>query len=58
MHDGSLMSLPQVIEYYDIGGAKNPSLDPKVRALHLSPLEKADLAAFLNSLTGRIEEGR
>jgi cytochrome c peroxidase len=58
MHDGSLMSLPQVIEYYDTGGAKNPSLDPKLRVLHLSPTEKADLAAFLNSLTGRIHEGR
>lgn len=58
MHDGSLMSLPQVIEYYDTGGAKNPSLDPKLRALHLSPMEKADLAAFLNSLTGRIQNGR
>jgi hypothetical protein len=58
MHDGSLMSLPQVIEYYDTGGAKNPSLDPKLRALHLSSMEKADLAAFLNSLTGRIQDGR
>ena len=58
MHDGSLAMLSDVIEYYDGGGAKNPSLDPKLRALHLSPLEKADLAAFLNSLTGRIQEGR
>jgi cytochrome c peroxidase len=58
MHDGSLMSLHQVIEYYDTGGASNPSLDPKLRALHLSSMEKADLAAFLNSLTGRIHEGR
>jgi len=58
MHDGSLMSLPQVIDYYDTGGAKNPSLDPKLRALHLSSMEKADLGAFLNSQTGRIHEGR
>jgi len=58
MHDGSLMSLHEVIEYYDTGGAKNPSLDPKLRTLHLSPMEKADLAAFLDSLTGRIHEGR
>jgi len=57
MHDGSLTSLPQVIEYYDAGGARNPSLDPKLRALHLSRLEKVDLAALLNSLTGRIREG-
>ena len=58
MHDGSLATLPQVIEYYDTGGEKNPSLDPKLRPLHLSPLEKADLAAFLTSLTGRIQEGQ
>ena len=57
MHDGSLSSLAQVIEYYDTGGAKNASLDPKLRALHLSPMEKADVAAFLNSLNGNIQEG-
>ena len=27
MHDGSLMSLPQVIEYYDTGGAKMGTKD-------------------------------
>jgi cytochrome c peroxidase len=58
MHDGSLISLREVIEYYDTGGAKNPSLDPKLRPLHLSATEKSDLAAFLNSLTGQIQEGR
>jgi cytochrome c peroxidase len=58
MHDGSLTSLSQVLEYYDGGGAKSPSLDPKLRALHLSSMEKTDLAAFLNSLTGRIHDGR
>jgi cytochrome c peroxidase len=58
MHDGSLSSLAEVIEYYDTGGARNPALDPKLRALHLSPMEKSDLTAFLNSLTGRIQEGR
>ena len=58
MHNGSLLSLHQVIDYYDTGGANNPALDPKLRALHLSPMEKADLAAFLSSLTGQIQEGR
>ncbi len=58
MHDGSLATLNQVIDYYDDGGAKNPTLDPKLRALHLSPVEKQDLLAFLNSLTGRIQDGR
>jgi cytochrome c peroxidase len=58
MHDGSLATLNDVIEYYDGGGAKNPTLDPRLRALHLSPVEKADVAAFLLSLTGQIQEGR
>jgi cytochrome c peroxidase len=58
MHDGSLATLNHVIEYYDGGGVKNPTLDSKVRALKLSPTEKADLAAFLTSLTGQIQEGR
>jgi cytochrome c peroxidase len=58
MHNGSLATLNDVIEYYDGGGVKNPALDSKVRALKLSPTEKADLAAFLTSLTGQIQEGR
>jgi cytochrome c peroxidase len=58
MHDGSLATLNDVIEYYDGGGVKNPRLDPKLSALQLSPLEKADLAAFLKSLTGQIQSGR
>jgi cytochrome c peroxidase len=57
MHDGSLTSLHQVIEYYDTGGATNLMLDPRLRALHLSAVEKADLEAFLNSLNGRIQDG-
>jgi cytochrome c peroxidase len=58
MHDGSLATLNDVSEYYSGGGVKNPALDSKVRALKLSPTEKADLAAFLTSLTGQIQEGR
>ena len=58
MHDGSLATLHDVIEYYDGGGVENPALDSKIRALKLSPTEKADLAAFLTSLTGQIQEGR
>jgi cytochrome c peroxidase len=58
MHDGSLATLNDVIEYYDGGGANNPTLDSNLRPLKLSPTEKGDLAAFLTSLTGRIQEGR
>jgi cytochrome c peroxidase len=52
MHDGSLRTLEEVIQFFDDGGIKNPYLAEKLRPLHLTPQEKADLLAFLNSLTG------
>lgn len=52
MHDGSLATLAQVIEFYDRGGIDNPQKDPLVKPLGLSATEKQALAAFLNSLTG------
>lgn len=51
MHDGSLKTLAEVIDYYDRGGDKNPFLDPALFALNLSFQEKQDLEAFLLSLT-------
>lgn len=52
MHDGSLKTLEEVIQYYDKGGIKNPYLSKEIKPLHLTSQEKADLLAFLNSLTG------
>jgi cytochrome c peroxidase len=52
MHDGSVASLADVIEFYDRGGTPNPSLDPDIRPLHLSAAEKAAIIAFLRSLSG------
>lgn len=52
MHDGSLQTLEEVVEYYDRGGDPNPFLDPAIFALNLSAREKSDLVAFLKSLTG------
>lgn len=59
MHDGSLLTLEDVVEHYNKGGNSetNPSLDPEIRELHLTPAEKKALAAFLRSLTGTIREG-
>ena len=57
MHDGSISTLAQVIDYYDSGGQENPSLDSSLRPLHLSPAEKQDIQAFLTSLDGHIREG-
>lgn len=52
MHDGSLATLSEVVDFYDRGGVANEGLDPRVRPLGLSPREKQDLVAFLESLTG------
>jgi cytochrome c peroxidase len=54
MHDGSLATLEDVIEYYDRGGNRNPGLDPELHPLHLFPAEKQGLLAFLSALSGRI----
>ena len=53
MHDGSLANLEDVVEYYDRDGNRNPNLDPELRPLHLSAVEKQDLLAFLGTLAGR-----
>ena len=53
MHDGSLATLEDVLEYYDSGGNRNPGLDPELRPLRLSAGEKRDLVAFLRCLNGR-----
>jgi len=52
MHDGSLTSLGQVVDYYDRGGNPNPNLNPLIRPLHLTQEEKKALISFLNSLSG------
>jgi cytochrome c peroxidase len=52
MHDGSLKTLENVVDYYDRGGNQNPYLDSEVRPLHLTPAEKTALISFLGSLNG------
>jgi cytochrome c peroxidase len=51
MHDGSLATLEAVVDYYDRGGNPNPLVDREIVPLGLSVQEKADLVAFLKSLT-------
>ena len=57
MHDGSIATLEEVIEFYDRGGNPNPTLDRRVRPLNLTAAEKGDLLAFLRALSGEIREG-
>jgi cytochrome c peroxidase len=50
MHDGSLRTLEEVIDFYDRGGDIAESKDYRVIPLGLSDGEKRDLQAFLGSL--------
>jgi cytochrome c peroxidase len=52
MHDGSLKTLKDVVDFYDGGGTSNPNLDKEIKELKLSEREREDLVAFLESLTG------
>jgi len=54
MHDGSLQTLREVIDYYDKGGTPNPHLSTDMKPLQLTEQEKADLIALMNSLTGEM----
>lgn len=47
MHDGSLATLEEVVEYYDKGGTPNPQLDEAIFPLNLKEDEKRDLVTFL-----------
>ena len=51
MHDGSIPTLQAVIDLYDQGGIDRPSRSPSIKPLGLSPQQKSDLVAFLNTLT-------
>lgn len=57
MHDGSLSTLEDVIDFYDKGGRENPMIDPEIRELHLTPEEKRAVVEFLKSLSGTVSEG-
>ena len=52
MHNGALLTLEEVVDYYDRGGTGSEGQDPKISPLTLPPEEKHALVAFLHSLTG------
>jgi cytochrome c peroxidase len=54
MHDGSLKTLKEVIDFYVGGGNSNPHLDPQIKVLKLNARERADLEEFLKALTGEM----
>lgn len=57
MHDGSLTTLADVVQFYDEGGRANPNRDAELHPLHLTALEKQAVVAFLHTLSGIISEG-
>lgn len=52
MHNGSMETLEEVINYYNSGGVKNKNLHPLMRPLNLTDDEKKALISFLLSLNG------
>lgn len=58
MHDGSIETLNEVVEFYSKGGNPNPFLDQAIKPLDLTDQEKEDLVAFLKSLSGTSWQSR
>jgi cytochrome c peroxidase len=52
MHSGVFATLAEVVEFYDTGGGDGPNMSNLLKPLGLTDAEKADLVAFLESLTG------
>jgi cytochrome c peroxidase len=54
MHDGSIATLPEVLDHYAAGGRngnRNPLKSERLAGFVLGPEQRADLLAFLDSLT-------
>lgn len=54
MHNGSLQTLQDVVEFYNHGGLPNLWLSPEIVPLYLTTEEQADLVAFPGALTGEV----
>ena len=52
MHNGTLPTLASVVNFYNRGGGKDANKDPLLKPLRLSGKQRADLAAFLEALSG------
>jgi cytochrome c peroxidase len=54
MHDGSLATLEEVVDFYVKGGEPNAHLSPLIRKLELTKTDEADLVEFLKALTSPV----
>ena len=52
LHDGSVATLDEAIDFMANGGKKNPNLDQNLKPHKLKPAEKKAITAFLESLQG------
>ena len=52
MHDGSLQTLRDVVQFYERGGIRNPHLDTQIRPLDISSRDVDALVDFLAALNG------
>jgi cytochrome c peroxidase len=57
MHDGSVPTLEEAVDFYNEGGRQNPALDGEIRPLNLLESEKVQLVAFLRALSGVVQAG-
>jgi len=55
MHDGSMKTLREVVEFYNKGAGKNSHLDPKIEKLNLSEKDIDNLVAFLKALSRSLD---
>ncbi len=51
MHDGSVATLEEVVEWYDKGGHPSKHLSTKIKPLNLNDAEEADLVEFMKACT-------
>lgn len=61
MHDGSMKTLEEVVEWYAKGGFPNPTLSKDVKKLDLTAQDKKDLVAFMKACTSKfpkVEQNR
>src|SRR5262245_4026181 len=52
MHDGSLKTLREVVEHYNLGGHPNPRLSARIKPLNLTEDEITALVEFMEALAG------
>ena len=53
MHDGSIETLDAAIDHYASGGVKSPLKSNRIKGFVITPAQRKDLVAFLESLTDK-----